>query len=793
VWLTSLWTDIDIGKAKHNRNLNKVYERVCKSTPRPSIVVNSGHGLHVYYCLKTPVRVDPVKAKGLLRAIAEKLGGDLQAAEPSRLLRFPNTLNWKDLKNPMACKVRLFRPTTRRYSFAKVTDYFQNSQEENAPKNSRPEQYLDFFSQYVAELRMCSRDQAMGLCPFHDDHHPSWSLRVTDGVWHCFGCGRSGNAVSFCLLLDRDPSECPEAEPSHEHNAVAIEGGGYVAWKRERNTWRRLHISNFTIEWEIETRVSDKIHYDDRVYKGILVTEKNERIPIEMSNMQFCNEGLFFEALMLEAGSKIWLKNHYAGQVRQASLLFSTARFLNTLMDFGFQDDKTFLTPTLEITAKRIATAAEKLVDLARVEHARHLDLKTIDKSGLRRLLEHVRDDLLELHPHRVTFTLLGFLGAAPLMHFMADKTRYALWLVGPSGSGKSFVTKLFQSFFGEFVTEGRAVSWSSTTNGLQYLGYFFKDCIFLVDDYKPGITASEKGVVQFLQSYADFYARSRLTSEIKSRKDYYVRGCLLTTGEDMPSGHSSTVARSLVLSVDSREPDIAKGDRCLQFSKNYPAITARYIRFLLRSKRFGQRVQNYYHRYHTFFLKGIAREENSVRIARNLALNWTGFYWFTRFLKAIKAPLEIEAMREEQKANLLTLRDEMLERIRQEQPDEVLLQTLTEALANGACQLCREGREEASRGRPCVGFQKEAKHPYVYLYPGEVMSFVRDQQISRGHQFDWSTHAVSRALRNRGALVPDKGAKDLGARVRTVGGKLVRVWRMRKEYLGLEPPKDRL
>jgi len=34
-----------------------------------------------------------------------------------------------------------------------------------------------------------------------------------------------------------------------------------------------------------------------------------------------------------------------------------------------------------------------------------------------------------------VTYPLLGLLGGSLLMHFIDDKTRYALWLVGPSGS----------------------------------------------------------------------------------------------------------------------------------------------------------------------------------------------------------------------------------------------------------------------------------------------------------------------------------------------------------------------
>lgn len=34
------------------------------------------------------------------------------------------------------------------------------------------------------------------VCPFHDDHDPSLSIR-DDKIWKCFVCNESGNAISF--------------------------------------------------------------------------------------------------------------------------------------------------------------------------------------------------------------------------------------------------------------------------------------------------------------------------------------------------------------------------------------------------------------------------------------------------------------------------------------------------------------------------------------------------------------------------------------------------------------------
>lgn len=70
----------------------------------------------------------------------------------------------------------------------------------------------------------------VGLCPFHDENTPSFRVNDAKGLFHCFGCGASGDVIDFirhvegrsfveavCELLDEDG--LPEATPQDRGKA----------------------------------------------------------------------------------------------------------------------------------------------------------------------------------------------------------------------------------------------------------------------------------------------------------------------------------------------------------------------------------------------------------------------------------------------------------------------------------------------------------------------------------------------------------------------------------------------
>lgn len=61
----------------------------------------------------------------------------------------------------------------------------------------------DVISQYVNLKKAGS--SYVGLCPFHNEKTPSFSVSPQKGIFHCFGCGEGGNVIHFLMKIENMP------------------------------------------------------------------------------------------------------------------------------------------------------------------------------------------------------------------------------------------------------------------------------------------------------------------------------------------------------------------------------------------------------------------------------------------------------------------------------------------------------------------------------------------------------------------------------------------------------------
>ena len=359
--------------------------------------------------------------------------------------------------------------------------------------------------------------------------------------------------------------------------------------------------------------------------------------------------------------------------------------------NFGWNADKTaYMVPGGQITADgfQVADASATQVDLADQEFAKRLGLRAISAEQLAATKRHIVEDLLQLCPDaKVGYALLAGAALSVLYRFTDGMNRLLLWVVGLSGNGKSHMAKLFQNLFGDFPIAGEkgVMSWASTVKRIQHEGYYFRDAMFLVDDYKPE-HCRPGDATWLLQSYADSAARSRLRSDATAAETREIRGFLVCTGEDVPDHSASATARLIKIPYPVGEKDLERGQRCQQQRSNYPGVMADFIRHIIANNRgpaFAARVRELQARYY----REITGSDNDVRIAGNFAMLAAAFEEIADYLRDVWQGAD-EAKRVFAERYIPELRQATVADVSDQKASRLFLSTLAVLVQQGAVRI---------------------------------------------------------------------------------------------------------
>jgi DNA primase len=100
----------------------------------------------------------------------------------------------------------------------------------------------------VAEtVKLARRGRSyVGLCPFHQERSPSFHVTPERGVYHCFGCGEHGNAITF--VMKTEGMTFPEAVRSlAERFGVIIEENASEQQRKDEQAQRKAREDLYAV------------------------------------------------------------------------------------------------------------------------------------------------------------------------------------------------------------------------------------------------------------------------------------------------------------------------------------------------------------------------------------------------------------------------------------------------------------------------------------------------------------------------------------------------------------------
>lgn len=508
-----------------------------------------------------------------------------------------------------------------------------------------------------------------------------------------FGGNRAGSSSGVAAYFVLDGSQPGTPEDPDRWGIYASHGD------------HPTQITNFTARILNDVRVHDELS-PRRIFEGE-INLRGQFSQFVIDAHAFANNERLLAAIYDAAGpsAQVYCRPN---ELRTAISSLSAPVQRQTTTTFGWTaDGNAYLFPSGRITSTGYAPATaqdETRVELSAEQHARYLDLRWISPGLLAQVKQHIVQDLLQLNDRSVTYVLLAVTALAPLWHFCGNGFgQFGLWLVGLTGSGKTYLVWLFLQFFGAFPREGGFPPWTATPNFIERQGYFFANALYLVDDNKPELV-NQKHVQRITQNYADGSGRGRLRSDATSNVTRYIRGRLISTGEDGPPRAASANARSVIVPVANHSKDLDRGERCERASAYYSGFTAALIHWLIAHRRtdaFAARVNAYRRAY----CQPVAGRQNDARIANNFATLAAGFEQIAEFL-ADAWPTWQSEVEWFTATYLPSLRDEMIGRAADAQESTTILELLRDLYAYGrvAIQDYPVPDLRGDDGRPLIG-----------------------------------------------------------------------------------------
>lgn len=370
-------------------------------------------------------------------------------------------------------------------------------------------------------------------------------------------CGRIGWASILDETL-RSQGTGKEITVSSNEIPYEVQNNSIIHIKNTPHGPAKIKLCNF------DARITKEIICDDgatqeTVFELVGTTEKNEPLPsvsIKASEFQTMNWPLEKWGLRAFISPGYGINDHLRAAIHCLSENPERKTVYRHTGWIKVEGRWIFVS-----SGRAICAADQDIPDVQVDFHGRLsiFSLPTPPNGERLREVVHSSLSLLGIAPDEISLPLLAAMYRAPLAELVPID--FSLFLAGPTGVFKTATAAIFQSHFGhEFNGRNLPASWTSTDNALEKESFLAKDVPMVIDDYAPSggrrdVDKLQRTAERVLRAQGNLAGRQRMFANGNLRPEYHPRGLIISTGEDLPPGHS---LRARIIFVSISKGDVA-------------------------------------------------------------------------------------------------------------------------------------------------------------------------------------------------------------------------------------------
>lgn len=203
---------------------------------------------------------------------------------------------------------------------------------------------VDVISKFVVLKK--SGHNYMGLCPFHNEKTPSFTVTPSRQIFKCFGCGEGGDVLAFLMKINKQSFTeviVEQAEILGIELPKATSGANAKEYKKEKE------------------RLLEAVKYSMEFYHNKLLSNENALKYLEKRGVNEIAIGSFF--LGLAPNSNFELKNYLKELGYTNDEMYKAGLLYEKNGDFLDRFKNRLIIPIMDVNNNPIAFGARAIID----------------------------------------------------------------------------------------------------------------------------------------------------------------------------------------------------------------------------------------------------------------------------------------------------------------------------------------------------------------------------------------------------------------------------------------------